>query len=138
MRHTAGPHRLATTISACIAALLTTALLPSTALALPGDVNCNGAVDTSDIGPFVLALLDPAAAYPNCEINRADMNADAQINGHDTQGFVSALLARPCPPGLTWCDPGCVDLMSDPYNCGARYHQCAPNEVCAGGVCQGF
>src|SRR5262249_28029657 len=43
-----------------------------------------------------------------------------------------------CPPGLTWCDPGCVDLSTDAYNCGACYHQCAPNEVCAGGVCQGF
>jgi hypothetical protein len=43
-----------------------------------------------------------------------------------------------CPTGLTYCDPACVDLSSDPFNCGACYHQCAPNEVCAGGVCQGF
>jgi hypothetical protein len=43
-----------------------------------------------------------------------------------------------CAPGLTWCDPGCVDTTSDPYNCGACYRQCAPNEVCAGGICQGF
>jgi hypothetical protein len=31
-----------------------------------------------------------------------------------------------------------VDLSSDPFNCGACYHQCAPSDVCAGGVCQGF
>jgi hypothetical protein len=43
-----------------------------------------------------------------------------------------------CPTGLTFCDPSCVDLSSDAYNCGACYHQCAPNEVCAGGTCQGF
>jgi hypothetical protein len=40
--------------------------------------------------------------------------------------------------GLTWCDPACVDLSSDAFNCGACYHQCAPSEVCAGGFCQGF
>jgi hypothetical protein len=40
--------------------------------------------------------------------------------------------------GLTWCDPSCVDLRSDPFNCGACYLQCAPSEVCAGGICQGF
>ncbi|HEX5102598.1 MAG TPA: hypothetical protein VFV87_02225, partial [Pirellulaceae bacterium] len=43
-----------------------------------------------------------------------------------------------CAPGLSWCDPGCVDLSSDPFNCGACYRQCAPSEVCAGGICQGF
>lgn len=43
-----------------------------------------------------------------------------------------------CSPGLTWCDPGCVDLSSDPFNCGSCYHQCAPSEFCAGGICQGL
>jgi hypothetical protein len=45
---------------------------------------------------------------------------------------------NPCALGLTYCDPACVDLSSDPFNCGACYKQCPSNEVCAGGVCQGF
>jgi hypothetical protein len=31
-----------------------------------------------------------------------------------------------------------VDPTSDPFNCGGCFNQCAPNEVCAGGFCQGF
>jgi len=36
------------------------------------------------------------------------------------------------------CDGVCVDPTSDPFNCGGCFNQCAPNEACAGGFCQGF
>src|SRR5262245_21141797 len=106
-----GGHRRPVPISASIAALISVALLPSTALALLGDMNCDGAVNSTDIPLFVDALL-ATGSFAGCDINRADMNADALINGLDAQAFVAALLANPCPPGFTWCDPSCVDLMS--------------------------
>jgi hypothetical protein len=43
-----------------------------------GDLNCDDQVDVDDVGPFILALIDPdgyAAAYPDCDITLADMNA---------------------------------------------------------------
>jgi len=60
----------------------------------PGDVNCDGAVDLDDVPAFVLALVDPVgyeAAYPNCNIDRADLNADTQRDGADVQNFVDLL-----------------------------------------------
>ena len=43
---------------------------------------------------FVLALIDPAgyaAAYPGCDINRADCNGDSNIDGLDIDPFVELL-----------------------------------------------
>jgi len=61
---------------------------------IPGDMNCDGVSNLSDVAPFVQALLDPAGyhtAYPTCSITRADMNGDGAVNGRDTQGFVNSL-----------------------------------------------
>jgi subtilisin family serine protease len=59
-----------------------------------GDLNCDGAVNSFDIDPFVLALTDPAAyqaAYPNCNIMNADVNQDGVVNSFDIDPFVNAL-----------------------------------------------
>lgn len=64
-------------------------------LLLLGDVDCNWTVDLDDVAPFVQALLDPAAynaAHPGCNIQRADMNGDGEIDGRDIQAFVNELL----------------------------------------------
>ncbi|HOO16198.1 MAG TPA: hypothetical protein PLU99_03735 [Phycisphaerae bacterium] len=61
---------------------------------LPGDLNCDGAVNVFDIDPFVLALTDAAAydaAYPTCDIELADVNDDGQINAFDIDPFVLLL-----------------------------------------------
>lgn len=62
-----------------------------------GDLNCDGAADASDIGPFVSALLDPpaySAAYPLCHPGNADCNGDLAVNGQDVPPFVSLLIER--------------------------------------------
>lgn len=59
-----------------------------------GDLNCDGAVNAFDIGPFVLALTNPsgyAAAYPNCNRHRADVNLDGDVNVFDIDAFVARL-----------------------------------------------
>jgi hypothetical protein len=43
-----------------------------------------------------------------------------------------------CPFPFILCGGACVDPTTDPFNCGACFQQCAPNEVCTGGFCQGF
>jgi hypothetical protein len=79
-----------------------------------------------------------------CSGTCTDLNSDPHNCGacgyvcNQSTPFCNQGTCNGCPTGLTYCDPACVDLSSDPFNCGACYRQCAPNEVCAGGTCQGF
>jgi hypothetical protein len=60
----------------------------------PGDLNCDGLLNTFDIDPFVLALTDPdgyEAAYPDCERTLADINGDGMVNVFDIDPFVMLL-----------------------------------------------
>jgi len=60
-----------------------------------GDLNCDDVVDVSDIGPLVLALVDPETfvdQHPGCNPLRGDVNADGQLDGNDVQGLVSLLV----------------------------------------------
>lgn len=62
---------------------------------LLGDMNCDGVVTVSDIGPFVLALTNPAQYamdFPDCNINNADMNQDSAVTVSDIGLFVAALI----------------------------------------------
>ena len=61
---------------------------------LLGDLNCDGAVNTFDIDPFVLALTNPSAytaAHPDCPITNADANGDGDVNAFDIDPFVLLL-----------------------------------------------
>jgi len=65
---------------------------------VPGDMNCDCAVNGLDIQPFVFALLDPgtfSSAYPGCDILHGDINADDSVNFGDYAPFVQLLLASP-------------------------------------------
>ena len=62
-----------------------------------GDMNCDGLLDGLDVGPFVLAILDPAAyeqAYPDCNVRNADVNDDDEIDILDVQPFVAELVGE--------------------------------------------
>lgn len=62
---------------------------------LLGDMNCDGLVNSADIDPFVMALLNPAdyaSTYPDCDRNRADVSQDGAINSGDIDPFVMLLL----------------------------------------------
>jgi hypothetical protein len=61
---------------------------------LPGDLNCDGAVNAFDIDPFVLALTDPvsyAVAFPDCDYMLGDVNGDGIVNVFDIDPFVLLL-----------------------------------------------
>jgi hypothetical protein len=65
--------------------------------AVPGDLNCDDAVNVFDIDPFVLALTDPVAypaAFPGCDRLNADINGDGVVNAFDIDPFVSLLTGR--------------------------------------------
>jgi hypothetical protein len=59
-----------------------------------GDVNCDGLLNTTDVDPFVLVLLDPLGPHA-CRANRADCNGDGIVDGRDIQPFADLLLAGP-------------------------------------------
>jgi hypothetical protein len=42
-----------------------------------------------------------------------------------------------CPTGTTLCNGNCVDLQSDPQNCGQCGNTCATDQSCEGGACLG-
>ncbi len=58
---------------------------------IPGDMNCDGTVDTLDQSLFVTALIDPGG-LSGCDIDNADINNDAVIDGLDIPGFIPSLL----------------------------------------------
>ena len=67
------------------------AALREAAATAAGDTNCDCQVDAADIEPFILALFDPvgyAAAYPACDLLRADMNGDDVVNALDIEGLL--------------------------------------------------
>ncbi|MCZ6682139.1 MAG: hypothetical protein O7B26_03080, partial [Planctomycetota bacterium] len=62
-----------------------------------GDMNCDGLINGRDVGPFVQAVIDPAAYeddYPACTLAAGDMNNDTLVNAADTDNFVVKLLAQ--------------------------------------------
>ncbi len=61
---------------------------------LPGDMNCDGAVDFFDIDLFLTALFQPLVyntLQPDCDMIRGDMNGDDRLDFFDVDGFVAAL-----------------------------------------------
>ncbi len=79
-------------------------VFPGAAWGVPGDLDCSGDLTIDDVGPFVLALIDPAgyvSTYPGCDISRADMNLDSLEDGADIGPFVDALLIPQGEPTAT-------------------------------------
>ncbi len=61
-----------------------------------GDLNCDGAVEDSDVAPFLLALEGQdvyAASYPECNWLNGDCNLDGTVNNDDVAQF-ALLLCR--------------------------------------------
>jgi len=69
---------------------------------VPGDCNCDGAVDFNDIDPFVTALVGQpgyAARYPGCPWLAADIDANGAVDFDDIDPFVARLAgAAGAPP----------------------------------------
>ncbi len=60
-----------------------------------GDMNCDGAINVTDLPLFSLALVDAnayAAAQPTCNIENADMNQDGFNDGRDIALLMITLL----------------------------------------------
>ena len=88
---------------------------------LLGDLNCDGAVDFSDIDPFVLALGEPVgyeAEYPDCNRLLADCDCDGVVDFNDIDAFVD-LLAGTVPQLADYWDNGCEEPPWDDGFCYA-------------------
>lgn len=60
----------------------------------PGDMNCDGTVDTFDIDGFILAFSGQAAydtQFPDCDWFNADMNGDGAVDTFDIDQFIERL-----------------------------------------------
>lgn len=76
---------------------------------------------------------------------RAPLCGDGLVSGTEQcdEGAANGLglctmdcrLVTTCAPGLVNCGGICIDLVSDPSNCGACGVFCAAGQVCAAGVC---
>lgn len=58
-----------------------------------GDLDCSGAADINDAPLMVEALLSPTA-FSGCDLQRADVNEDAAIDGRDITPFLALILAN--------------------------------------------
>lgn len=64
---------------------------------LPGDANCDGAADASDVDAFAAVVIDSAAysaAYGSCFVVNSDMTGDGVVDARDVAEFVAQLLGR--------------------------------------------
>ncbi len=71
--------------------IVVTAMVPSAAPRLVGDMNCDGFVSVGDINPFVLALTDTTAyrtQFPDCDELNGDCNDDGTVSVGDINCFV--------------------------------------------------
>lgn len=62
---------------------------------ITGDLNCDGVINSFDIDPFVIALVDPsafAAQYPDCPRASGDINGDGTVDNFDIDPFVTLLV----------------------------------------------
>lgn len=87
----AGHGALGASAEAAAREFLVWRLLPRT----PGDMNCDGAVDTADVGPFVQMLVAPSAyaeTRPTCNPANGDLDDSFTVDGVDVPLFVDAVL----------------------------------------------
>lgn len=71
------------------------------AIPIPGDMNCNGVVDFSDINPFVVAMTSKSqyeSNFPNCYYTNADCNQDGSVDFLDINAFVALVSAQTGQP----------------------------------------
>ncbi|HOW73403.1 MAG TPA: FG-GAP-like repeat-containing protein [Phycisphaerae bacterium] len=102
------------------------------AVVLPADLDGNCGVDQADLALFVSCFSGPAISHngtPTCR--QADFDTDDDVDQND---FGVLQRSFTCPGGLT-CGGVCVDLMTDPDNCGSCGTVCDPGEACTGGQC---
>jgi hypothetical protein len=101
--------------------------------ATSGDDGAARPGDSTPSGPFADAGPSPVTS-PAVDAGAGDASTTNPDGG--PLADAATLDARTCGDLLTSCANVCVDLQSDPTNCGACGRVC-PSNLCAAGVCQG-
>ncbi len=64
----------------------------------PGDLNCDGVINSADINPFVLILSNPVLwqqTYPGCASLNGDINGNLSVGFDDINPFVALIVQAP-------------------------------------------
>ncbi len=72
-----------------------------------------------------------AAACGACNVHCTAPNDTCRLDGAGAY-----TCQPPCTPPTVLCEGGCIDVSSDPLNCGACGKVC-PSNLCSNGMCQG-
>src|SRR5947209_1201464 len=75
-------------------------------------------------------IADAGSDLDGAEITSHESGTD----GSDAQDI--ALDEGPCGDGGMFCHAACIDVQSDPMNCGTCDHACAAGEACMLGRCR--
>ncbi|MBI5531166.1 MAG: hypothetical protein HY898_00520 [Deltaproteobacteria bacterium] len=97
----------------------------SAVLFLAGPLSCEGDSESTTPGPGV-----DAGADGHVDATQ-DQAADTTVETAKDSPAESA----PCPAGDTLCGVECVDLETDPSNCGGCGVACQASDVCGNGSC---
>src|SRR5262249_51578818 len=87
---------------------------------------------------FFVAALFFALVAVSCGGRPVACSTDADCPQGNTSDSRDCLLAPPpaCTNGQSACASACVELESDPTNCGSCGHVCDSGLVCSNGACQ--
>ena len=103
---------------------------PSGACSPDGLCTATDAGPLGDGGPF-------GDGGPSLDDGGQDMDAGERPDGSLPDGFLPDMGQPGCDIGTSECADECVNLDFDNQNCGACGVECAPDELCAFGTCEG-
>jgi hypothetical protein len=109
-------------------------------------VRCNGTCtdvswDSSNCGDcgIVCPAEAPFCVWGTCSFCPADLapcgNGCCPSGEICVDGVCQPGPGDPCPPGTALCGGQCVDIGSDPFNCGVCGNVCPVGHVCFVGIC---
>jgi hypothetical protein len=94
-------------------------------------------VTVTDVSHVVADTAPPRSSWPTSLLPAAA--TDGRMTCESTRlGYVLTTVepsAMECAPGMSTCSGRCVDLTSDPVNCGACGTVCSAGQFCSNGVC---
>lgn len=100
-------------------------------------ISCWFSLAVGGCGGAVAATADASTADAGADASPTDSDAGASTSATDggTGADVALEAAGPCKAPRQQCNDVCVDVSSDPSNCGACGAKCSAGWMCTNGMC---